>query len=277
MNPIENNKGFRVAVLVLAAGLFATFLLNSQSSTSANSAFPINSEAVIPPSEPMQNYSRFRHSVTEHSSLPCLLCHKRSDNSPTMKFSGHLPCAGCHVQQFADNKSPICSICHTETGLKRFPPLRSFGVQFSHSVHSRQANCATCHKPSRTGIAFSIPSGRNGHATCFQCHKPDTQIGGRNIGACNICHQPGRPPNNTDWAKAFTVNFKHSEHSANRKLNCASCHTVGRNIVSPVAAMHLPPRGVKSCSTCHDNSRAFGGNDFADCKRCHENGTFRFR
>jgi c(7)-type cytochrome triheme protein len=274
---MKNNSGFRVAILVLSAGLFAIFLLRGQASTSANSAIPGETEAGIAPAEPMQDYSRFRHSVTEHSSLPCLLCHKRGDNSPTMKFSGHLPCAGCHVQQFADNKSAICSICHTETGLKRFPPLRSFGVRFSHSVHSRQANCATCHRSSRAGIAFSIPSGRNGHATCFQCHRPETQIGGRNIGACNICHQPGRPPNNTDWAKAFTVNFKHSEHSANRKLNCASCHNVGRTVVSPVAAMHLPPRGVKSCATCHDNSRAFGGNDFADCKRCHENGTFRFR
>ena len=223
-----------------------------------------------------QDYRRFRHGVPEHSSLPCLLCHKRNDNSPTMKFSGHLPCAGCHVEQFKDNKSPLCYICHTETGLKRFPPLRSFGVRFSHAVHTRQTNCATCHKQSRRGVAFSIPQGGNGHVTCFQCHKPDMQAGGSNIGSCNVCHQAGRPPRNNDWAKAFTVNFNHSEHGASRRLSCTSCHTVaGKTVVSPAPAMHFPPRG-KSCATCHDNSRAFGGTDFNDCRRCHEGGKFAF-
>jgi hypothetical protein len=28
--------------------------------------------------------------------------------------------------------------------------------------------------------------------------------------------------------------------------------------------------------TCHNNRRAFGGDDFADCKRCHTGQTFRF-
>jgi len=275
-------KGSRTRLAVLLAvtscvGFAFVFDLRPASFASSVKNADVPNEPAVGLTEP-QNYSRFRHDVSEHTRLPCLLCHKRDDNSPSMKFSGHLPCAGCHVQQFADNKNPICSICHTETGVKRFPPLRSFNVKFSHSMHGRQANCATCHKPSRRGVAFSIPAGVNGHVTCFQCHKPEAEIGGRNIGSCNVCHQTGRPPGNSDWARAFTVNFKHSEHGPSRKLNCASCHSAppGREMTAPLASMHFAPKGVKSCGACHDNSRAFGGTDFSDCKRCHEGGTFKF-
>ncbi len=269
----------RIAVLLTAAvGIGIAFAFDLRPGSLASSVNINMSDETEPGESPAQNYGRFSHNVSEHSSLPCLLCHKRDDNSATMKFSGHLPCAGCHVQQFADNKNPICSICHTATGLKSFPPLRSFGVKFSHATHTRQTNCAACHKPSRQGIALSIPKGLNGHTTCFQCHKPNTEVGGRNIGSCNVCHQAGRPPRNSDWARAFAVNFKHSEHGTSRKLNCASCHTPtgGRRMTSPSASMHFPPKNTRSCATCHNNSRAFGGTDFSDCKRCHEGGTFKF-
>jgi hypothetical protein len=28
--------------------------------------------------------------------------------------------------------------------------------------------------------------------------------------------------------------------------------------------------------SCHNDKRAFGGDDFSDCKRCHQGPTFRF-
>ena len=269
------NVRIRIAVLLLVAvGIVTALAFDLRSGSLAS---PMNTNALIETTSESsaQDYSRYNHKVAEHASLPCALCHKRDDNSSTMKFSGHLPCAGCHVQQFADNKNPICSICHTATGLKRFPPLRNFGVKFSHATHVKQTNCATCHKPSRQGTALSIP---NGHATCFQCHKPQTVVGGRNIGSCNVCHHSGRPTRNSDWARAFAVNFKHSEHGPSRKLNCTSCHSAsgGRGMTSPAASMHFSPRSTKSCATCHNNTRAFGGTDFSDCKRCHEGGSFKF-
>jgi hypothetical protein len=39
--------------------------------------------------------------------------------------------------------------------------------------------------------------------------------------------------------------------------------------------MHFPPAGRQSCASCHNNRRAFG-EDFTQCRRCHEARTFRF-
>ncbi len=226
-----------------------------------------------------QDYSRFRHSSVQHARMPCLLCHHREAGLTTPKMPGHMPCAGCHVQQFADNQNAICSICHTATSVKRFPPLRSFNVVFNHGLHLRQTGCATCHKPSRRGVALSVPSGPTAHRSCFQCHGPRTEIGGRNIGSCGTCHQPGRPVRASDWSKAYTVNFSHREHSG---TNCSSCHTVlrgsarGRQVTAPLVSMHFAPQGRASCGNCHNSKRAFGTGDFANCKRCHEGSTFKF-
>lgn len=229
------------------------------------------------------DYSKFPHSNAMHSRLPCLLCHKREDNSPQPKRSAHLPCAGCHMQQFAQNEGQICTICHTDPkgpGLKAFPPLRTFNVKFNHGLHVRQARCATCHQPSRKGVALSVPTGSRAHTACYQCHGPRTMVGDRNIGSCGTCHEAGRPVRNSDWAKAFQVGFSHAEHS--KEMSCAMCHQVrsgsikGRQVTKPAASMHFPPSNVKSCASCHNTSMAFG-ETFSDCKRCHTGENFRFR
>ncbi len=230
----------------------------------------------------LQDYSRFRHDTPQHTRMPCLVCHVRSDNRTTPKMPGHIPCSSCHAQQFAEgNASPICAICHTATSVKRFPSLRSFNAVFDHARHTRQTGCATCHKPAARGVALSIPSRANAHATCFQCHGPQTMAAGKNIGSCSTCHQSGRPVRTTETARAFAVNFRHDEH-ARRNLRCSDCHTIragarrGLQVSSPAAAMHFARSGVASCASCHNNRRAFGGNDFSDCKRCHEGSTFKF-
>lgn len=273
----------RFELIVLIAGCFllaAMFIFGSKASVIADD--PLDSYTIA--ETEAQDYSRFRHSNPMHARMPCLLCHKRDDNSAAPKLSGHLPCSGCHTQQFADSGSQICTICHTnvQTGAtKRFPPLRSFNVRFDHARHLRQTNCATCHKPSRRGVALSMPSGIGGHTTCFQCHGPRTEIGGQSIGSCGTCHQPGRPGRNSDWAPAFAKNFNHAEHRV-RNLNCSSCHTVrtgmarGRQVSKPAASMHFASSRTQSCATCHDNKTAFGGRDFADCKRCHQGPSFKF-
>ena len=279
---LSTRRTVELIVIVAACLLFGFSIGGSSVSKSIEEPAdpPVSSE----PAAAEQNYSRFTHSNPQHARMPCLLCHRRDDNSPTPKRSvGHSPCSGCHEQQFADSNSPICTICHTAPGsaaLKRFPPLRSFSASFSHARHYRQTNCATCHRPGRAGTSLSIPTRLSAHTTCFQCHTPNREIGGRNIGSCNVCHQPGRPPRTSDWAKAYTVNFKHSEHT--RSMSCSTCHTVrasggrGQQVSAPVAAMHFPPARAQSCATCHNNVRAFGPPDFADCKRCHEGRTFRF-
>ncbi|MEZ5427077.1 MAG: cytochrome c3 family protein [Pyrinomonadaceae bacterium] len=244
---------------------------------------PAPSEKPLVEIDPNADFSRFKHSNPQHERLPCALCHQRQDNSAKPNFPGHLPCSGCHTQQFADNRSAICTICHTEaesSDLKGFPALQSFGAKFDHAVHSRQANCADCHRPIRRGEALSIPSRTTAHATCFQCHKPDAEFEGKKIDSCETCHQAGNPPPAvSDRSPAFARSFSHAKH----KLNCAACHTVraqggrGRQVGAPVAAMHFPPKGRQSCASCHNNRRVFGGDDFSDCRRCHQGNNFRFR
>ncbi len=232
-----------------------------------------------------QNWSRFPHSTAQHARMPCLLCHVRNDNSPTPKRSGHIPCASCHVQEFADPGHAICTICHTNasTGaLKRFPPLRSFNVRFDHARHQRLASCASCHRPAQRGRAFSIPAGFAAHTTCYSCHGPRTQSGGRNTGSCGVCHQPGRPNRPAQTSHAYAVNFSHQEHTGRGRMQCSACHTIrpraarGRQVTEPTAAMHFAPAGTQSCASCHNDRRAFGANDFSNCKKCHEGKTFRF-
>ncbi len=227
-------------------------------------------------------YSRFPHNNQIHSEISCLICHRRPTNSPRMRLpggDGHTPCIGCHTQQFADNTSPICSICHVnaETGsVKAFPPLRSFSAKFDHSTHLRVTNCATCHKPQRNGVAKSIPQGAGTHATCFQCHRSQSR---ERMSSCSVCHKPGRiGPSTSEWAKAFTVSFSHAKHN----LNCNTCHTLqpgkprGSQMTRPLASMHFAPKNRQACGTCHDNEKAFGGVDFSDCQRCHTGTGFRF-
>jgi len=231
-----------------------------------------------------EDFSKFQHGNPMHARLPCLLCHKRDDNSAAMKFSGHSPCAGCHVQQFADSSSGICTICHTDASagaLKPFPTLRNFDTRFDHSKHVRQTNCATCHRPSRGGVAFSVPAGLGGHATCFKCHGPQTEVNGQNIGSCSVCHVFDRPRRNSDWARAYSVNFSHSKHTGRGSLSCASCHTVRagmrvNQVSTPLASMHFAPANRTSCATCHNNSKAFGPQDFDNCRRCHVGNSFKF-
>jgi c(7)-type cytochrome triheme protein len=274
----EKPKVGRLAILLVAiVGISLYYSLGIGSSAAVSTT--------TEPTEPWepsvsQDYSRFQHSNPQHARLPCLVCHVRNDNSATMRFPGHIPCASCHVEQFKDSKHPLCYNCHTENGLKRFPGLKSFNSRFDHGRHARQTNCATCHKPASQGKALSIPTGTRAHTTCFQCHGPKAQSGGKSIGSCNTCHQPGRLVRTSQSSPAFSKNFSHTDHT--RKMACNACHTVragmprGRQVSSPTAAMHLVPGKTQSCASCHNNTRAFGGNDFSDCKRCHEGSTFRF-
>ena len=233
------------------------------------------------------DYSKFLHNSRNHSRLPCLLCHRRETNSPIPKRPGasdHLPCAGCHAQQFSNSDSPICTICHTDVksgALKPFPRLTSFRMKFEHSVHLKMASvsCATCHRPSRGGIAMSIVAGFNAHMTCYRCHTPRAQADGSDISSCGTCHQLGGYSRTPEFAQAFRVSFSHAKH---QKLTCTECHQVKggmpqrRQVTAPEPLNHHATGRRQSCMTCHNGKRAFGGDDFSACKRCHTGTTWHF-
>lgn len=251
-----------------------------------NSALPVNATevSVAPKINPNADFSKFEHSNEAHARFPCALCHERTDNSPTPKRIGHVPCASCHTEQFADNKSAMCTICHTnaETGtVKAFPALQSFNVVFDHAQHTRKTNCSTCHKPARNGVAMSIPAGLNAHNNCFQCHTNEAKSGDRDIASCNTCHQTGDfGGRSSEWARTYeTTPFGHAAH----RFDCTSCHNIkagasyGNQVTTTlVAAMHFPPKNAQSCASCHNNKKAFGGDDFQDCRRCHRGNGFKF-
>ena len=231
------------------------------------------------------DFSKFSHGSGAHSRLPCATCHRRDNRAPQATRPGHRPCSGCHSQKFAALSGPICTICHKtaepkDGALKPPPALRSFGVRFDHARH-QSANCASCHKPAGRGVALTIPAGSAAHATCYQCHNAGGQAGEQDISTCSTCHaQGGRTARAAMAARAYQVNFSHAAHTAKAKLSCSECHRLraGRDQVSePQPLMHHASAGAQSCMSCHNNKRAFGGDDFADCKRCHTGPTFRFK
>ena len=232
------------------------------------------------------DYSKFLHNSRNHARLPCLLCHRRESNSPRPLLPGkseHAPCAGCHAQQFSNSDSPICTICHTDVksgALKSFPRLKSFSMKFDHARHVNMegVSCATCHRPSRGGVALSIPTGFNAHQTCYRCHTPRAQSQGRDISSCRTCHQLGGYKRTPQFAQAFRVGFNHARH---QKVTCNECHQVRagmprRQVTSPVPLNHHARPGSESCMSCHDGKRAFGGDDFTVCKRCHTGNRWQF-
>jgi hypothetical protein len=237
--------------------------------------------------QPATDFSQFKHDDRNHARLPCLLCHRRENNSPQPTLPGkaaHAPCTGCHAQQFANPASAICTICHTDVQsgkVKAFPPLRSFDARFDHAKHS-DAACATCHRRNRGGMGLSIPSRVNAHVTCFSCHTPGAEANGRNISSCSTCHQLGRLLRTPEQAAAYRVGFSHASHDASGKLGCAACHQVraglprGRQVSAPVPLNHHAPAGRFSCASCHNGQRTFGGEDFSVCTRCHSGSQWRF-
>jgi hypothetical protein len=245
---------------------------------------------------PQLDYSRFIHTSQRHASLACTSCHERiSDNSATPKFPGHKACTNCHLAQFVTPAIPMCQICHTnlESGnppLKNFPSrfTENFNVKFDHAQHmtgtARPRNgCNGCHdRPLLRGAALSIPGGLNAHNGCYTCHTPSSKSNaGREIASCGVCHDQKRFVRTLINSRAFRFAFSHAKHGPRQRLACADCHSLtagapqSRQVSSPTAGEHFPS-SRRSCRTCHDGRRSFGGDlAFKDCRRCHTGQTFR--
>jgi len=232
------------------------------------------------------DYSRFKHDNKNHARLPCLLCHRRENNSAQPTLPGkdqHTPCVGCHAPLFANNSGPICTICHTEAGaktVKAFPPLQSFGSRFDHAVHAN-AKCGSCHRSTNRGVALTIPIGVNAHNTCFSCHGPQAKVNGRDISSCGVCHRPEPLVRASTRAVAFRRGFSHADHDNSESLRCSDCHkfltgNARKDVTAPIPLNHHAPARGFSCMSCHNGKRAFGGDDFAVCTRCHEGSRWRF-
>jgi len=240
------------------------------------------------------DYSKFSHSSAKHASIGCADCHHRNDNSSRPTFPGHKDCTGCHLTQFTTPNIPMCSICHTSVNgsdppRKTFPDSfkESFNVRFDHAQHMTGAakpknGCTSCHNsPLRRGAAWSIPARLSAHDGCFTCHTPNSQSNGRDLASCGVCHAQKSYARTPTDANAFRVGFSHAQHSLRQRLNCSECHNYKaglpqrRQVDSPRALEHFPT-GNRTCATCHNGRRSFGGDlDFKNCARCHTGSSFR--
>jgi c(7)-type cytochrome triheme protein len=275
------------AILLFAAPCF--FLAFAAGGRAPASGVP--ARAALPPAAQGEG-GRFSHSLPRHASVACDSCHRREGNEAQPRLPGHKACIDCHVAQFTSPQSPLCTNCHTNVEsnnppLKPFPGLTNFGMRFDHAQHMSGAahpaqHCAACHQPARRGVALSIPAGLSAHNNCYQCHTPDAQAAGRNIGSCGVCHALGGYGRVSTASPAYRVNFSHAGHGPRQGLRCDDCHQVRsgvprtQQVTAPRPAQHFASGRAQSCMTCHNDRRAFGGDNFADCKRCHTGQTFRF-
>lgn len=279
------------AVLLAHACVLGLALVYKSAARPAPVAAPPLTSA--PSIQESQQFKTFSHASAEHRGLSCDSCHARPDNSAEPRLPGHKDCTDCHIQQMVTAPDmPMCAICHTDLSsrhppVKNFPALRSFNARFDHAQHNTGAarpsnGCASCHAPARRGVALSIPAGLDAHARCYECHTPGASAAGRDIGSCAACHQLAPYRRTPADARAFRVGFSHAAHGPRQRLDCAACHnlTAGlpqtRQVSSPQPSQHFPRSRAQSCATCHDNRRSFGGEDFADCRRCHRGRTFTF-
>ena len=274
---------------VLSACLILAYLASSCSSKIAEKPPGESPYQPLPGvetvSDPLagKDLSVFKHDSEQHKNTPCMVCHVRNEGETRVKLPGHASCSGCHAPVFdekterTEQAKAMCAICHTAADseeVKAFRTLANFNVKFDHRSHSRMTNCGTCHNVQ--GVGVSVPTGGNAHATCFSCHSPEKVVADKNIGSCSTCHEAGRPDRFTDATPSTAGNFSHAKH---RATGCATCHQTARSgsVSAPLVAMHTPnAKTSQSCATCHNNKRAFGGDDFTDCKRCHTGKNFSF-
>lgn len=291
-----------LSLAVCAAGCVAflvTLVTNARVAAPSPAAAKVAAANAAPaapagasPAQDGLDFSRFLHNSPRHSSLRCDECHRREGRSIQPQLPGHKSCTGCHLAQFVSNDNPVCTICHTSLEMARpndkgFPGLKSFNAVFPHDRHETGAGrpaegCASCHAPAgRGGVARSVPATLNAHNNCYECHSPGGSAG--NLSSCGDCHKQGRFVPASTAARAFAVSFSHNDHGPRQRLDCAACHNVRGGaqesrleVTAPAPTQHFGSGRGQSCMTCHDNRRAFGGEDFQDCKRCHKGPTFSF-
>lgn len=233
-----------------------------------------------------KTFKAFSHKIEEHKQFECNSCHHREGKSRDLEYAGHESCIGCHLNQFTNNDQVMCTICHEN--LKANPPtmqnfpvrfVEGFNMKFDHGDHDSgkgrpPEGCASCHRSA--GAGKTIPAGFQAHANCYGCHTAESKIG-----SCNVCHQLAPYSRTPQSRYVFRAVFRHDDHSAAQGVTCAECHSVrpgapqSRQVTNIVAQEHTG--AGNNCASCHNGSRAFGGNganDFANCARCHKGSGF---
>lgn len=269
------------------------FITETQSRQEAHIEFAL---LLASPQGPDLDYSNFKHTSQKHASLACSSCHQRKDNAATPSFPGHKACTTCHLAQFVTPNVPMCVICHTDVNnsnppLKGFPTSfkESFNVKFDHAQHLTGAarpagGCAACHSRSgRRAAALNIPTSIAAHDQCYTCHTPTSKSqSGRELASCGVCHDQKGFSRTSINARSFRYAFSHAKHGLSQRLDCADCHQItpgaaqSRQVSSPAPLAHFATARGKTCLSCHNGQRSFGGDlAFRECRRCHTGTNFK--
>ena len=80
---------------------------------------------------------------------------------------------------------------------------------------------------------------------------------------------------------AYRRGFSHALHRGSASLECRDCHRImgaqqRKDVTAPIPLNHHAPARSFSCSSCHNGQKAFGGDDFSACTRCHKGQGWRF-
>jgi c(7)-type cytochrome triheme protein len=229
-----------------------------------------------------QGKTKFDHA--KHNQLKCDQCHVRKADAVKPVLPGHGACISCHIKQFTSTQFGICSNCHegitaVQPPVVAFPERQTFGVEFSHKTHAtyvggeKRADCSSCHAV--TGARTTFPA----HRECYVCHKapdqvkPNEKVGGASCGECHTTSGDKKPP--SAMSNAYNFRFTHQVHSQREGIACVECHNVledqsAAQVSLPQLKEHRAPGYMKSCGSCHNGRRAFGG-ELGDnaCIRCH--------
>lgn len=286
-------NGVRLKNLAKAIILLTTVMVFAASCLQQGQRTPVTLTSSETP-EPIparvsdKTFQAFSHKIPEHKQFECASCHRREGKSLDMDFAGHDSCIGCHLNQFTNPDNQVmCNICHKDTTsvppqMQTFPVrfIEGFNMKFDHGAHDsgkgRPAEgCVSCHQSSGPGRL--IPAGFQAHSTCYTCHTAESKIG-----SCNVCHTLAPYSRTPQSRYVFKAIFRHDDHTGGQGVSCDNCHSVrpgapqSRQVTNIVAAEHKVGPG-NNCFTCHNGSRAFGGNgpnDFANCARCHKGSGF---
>lgn len=232
--------------------------------------------------QPQDSKDKNRFNHASHTQLKCDHCHVRKIDALTPVLPGHRACVSCHVKEFTSTQFGICANCHkgidaVRPAMVEFPERESYGVAFSHVKHAtyiggeRRADCSECH--SIAGSRVSLPA----HRECYTCHKAPEEFkaGEKQIeGSCGLCHtNDGSFKKFSVGGAAYKYRFTHDTH-VRSGAKCAECHGVmgdGLDQVSqPVLREHRGGGFAKSCGSCHNGRRAFGGEmEHNACVKCH--------
>lgn len=234
-----------------------------------------------------RSFKAFSHAIKEHKQFECVSCHRRENGRDGLDFAGHDSCVGCHISQFTNpEQQAMCTICHADMNaspptMQEFPKrfVEGFNMKFEHAAHISgegrpPEGCASCHESA--GRAKTIPVGVQAHTTCYTCHTPESKIG-----SCNVCHELAPYRRTPVGRYVFRAVFSHRDHSPAQGVSCSDCHSVragapqGSQVTNIAAQEHTGPGN--NCASCHNGSRAFGGNDvtnMATCGRCHTGSGF---